>query len=102
MVIPRDNDEDVVKTEEMKGKEKENYIPEGEEDEVCLFLFFFSFSFSSYIRFQENHGILSEDHSEIYYLGIIDFLQRYDVGKKAERFTKVVLLQKDSKVKKDK
>lgn len=40
-------------------------------------------------------GILSADKRDIYYLGIIDFLQRYDMGKRAERFVKVVCLQKD-------
>ena len=40
-------------------------------------------------------GIVSVDGSEIYYCGIIDFLQRYDLGKKMERFVKVVFLQKD-------
>ena len=40
-------------------------------------------------------GLLSTDRSQIYYIGIIDFLQQYDVGKRAERFAKVVLLRKD-------
>ncbi len=40
-------------------------------------------------------GIVSVDGSEIYYFGIIDFLQQYDLGKKMERFLKVAFLQKD-------
>ncbi len=39
--------------------------------------------------------MLSTDGKLVYYLGIIDFLQQYDIGKKAEHFVKAYLLRKD-------
>jgi 1-phosphatidylinositol-4-phosphate 5-kinase len=48
-----------------------------------------------FCRILADGGVLSTDLTQIYYFGIIDFLQQYDFGKKAERFVKVVFLGKD-------
>eukprot|EP01105_Mastigella_eilhardi_P027834 TRINITY_DN881_c0_g1_i2.p1 TRINITY_DN881_c0_g1~~TRINITY_DN881_c0_g1_i2.p1 ORF type:complete len:673 (-),score=145.02 TRINITY_DN881_c0_g1_i2:126-2144(-) len=41
------------------------------------------------------NGLRSRDGREVYYIGVIDILQRYDIWKQAERFTKVHLLRMD-------
>jgi len=58
-------------------------------------------SFSDIIDQSKFHnyqgGVLSEDGTEIYYLGIIDFLTSYNYSKKQERFLKTKILRKDKK-----
>jgi len=39
----------------------------------------------------EQHAIVSSDANEVYYVGIIDILQKYDLNKKMERFLKIYL-----------
>lgn len=45
----------------------------------------------------ENPGFLSSDKKEFYFIGIIDILQKYDLGKKIERGFKVYILNKPKK-----
>ncbi|KYQ93372.1 G-protein-coupled receptor family protein [Tieghemostelium lacteum] len=42
-----------------------------------------------------SHGILSQNLEEIYFIGIIDILQLFDMGKKMERFCKVYVVRKN-------
>lgn len=42
-----------------------------------------------------NEGFTSTNGEEIYYIGLIDILQKYNFSKKSERFFKVYLLRKD-------
>eukprot|EP00026_Physarum_polycephalum_P015042 Phypoly_transcript_15628.p1 GENE.Phypoly_transcript_15628~~Phypoly_transcript_15628.p1 ORF type:complete len:114 (+),score=13.12 Phypoly_transcript_15628:366-707(+) len=42
-------------------------------------------------------GLLSDDRSEMYFLGIIDFLQQFNWRKRIEFFAKTKLLRHDSK-----
>ena len=44
---------------------------------------------------KNRHRYISACGQYIYHLGIIDYLQAYDLGKKAENFFKVWLKQKD-------
>jgi len=41
------------------------------------------------------NGIASSERPVVYYMGMIDILQKYDFSKKLERFTKVYLLRKN-------
>eukprot|EP01097_Dermamoeba_algensis_P009958 TRINITY_DN7180_c0_g1_i1.p1 TRINITY_DN7180_c0_g1~~TRINITY_DN7180_c0_g1_i1.p1 ORF type:complete len:705 (-),score=151.69 TRINITY_DN7180_c0_g1_i1:190-2004(-) len=48
-------------------------------------------------RLKDNHwAVPSVSQDEIYFIGVIDILQKYNFGKKMERFTKVYLLRKDA------
>jgi len=42
-----------------------------------------------------SEGMVSTDNQEIYFIGLIDILQRYNFQKKMERFTKVYFLRAD-------
>lgn len=42
-----------------------------------------------------NPGVTSVDGSEVYFIGVIDILQKYNFNKKAERCLKVYVLQED-------
>jgi len=43
----------------------------------------------------ENKGMISSDDKEIYFVGMIDILQTYNLNKKSERFFKVHFLHQD-------
>ena len=43
-------------------------------------------------RASNNNFLISQDGTEYYHLGIIDFLQKYDFGKKCEKFMKTATL----------
>ena len=45
---------------------------------------------------EERNIVRSSQVPEIYHLGIIDYLQRWDTNKKSERFLKTKILQKDA------
>eukprot|EP00027_Filamoeba_sp_ATCC50430_P004402 CAMPEP_0168550528 /NCGR_PEP_ID=MMETSP0413-20121227/5692_1 /TAXON_ID=136452 /ORGANISM="Filamoeba nolandi, Strain NC-AS-23-1" /LENGTH=524 /DNA_ID=CAMNT_0008581003 /DNA_START=524 /DNA_END=2098 /DNA_ORIENTATION=+ len=47
------------------------------------------------LRYLKTDGILSADGTEMYFIGIIDILQKYDCGKKTERCFKVYCLHLD-------
>ena len=47
------------------------------------------------LRYLKTQGILSADGTEIYFIGVIDILQKYDCSKKTERCFKIYCLQAD-------
>ncbi len=45
----------------------------------------------------ERHILDSEDQPVVYHMGLIDYLQEWNVGKKLERATKIIGLRRDPK-----